>query len=45
MTLRFPRTEPLIPDGLRDRLIDNGRVSEERDGFDAERHHPNTASS
>lgn len=34
MTSRFPRIEPLIPDDLRDRLIDNGRVSEERDGFD-----------
>ena len=34
MTSRFPRTEPLIPDDLRDRLIDNGRVSEECDGFD-----------
>ncbi len=34
MTRRFPRTEPLIPDDLRDRLIDNGRTSEVQDGFD-----------
>lgn len=34
MTRRFPRTEALIPDELRDRLIENGRVSEEQDRFD-----------
>lgn len=34
MTRRFPRTEPLIPDDLRDRLIRNGRTAEVRDGFD-----------
>lgn len=34
MTRRFPRTEALIPDELRDRLIENGRTSEEQDGFD-----------
>ena len=34
MTRRFPRTETLIPDELRDRLIENGRTSEEQDGFD-----------
>lgn len=34
MTRRFPRTEALIPDDLRNRLIENGRIAEERDGFD-----------
>ena len=34
MTRRFPRTEPLIPDDLRDRLIENGRTAEVQDGFD-----------
>ena len=34
MTPRFPRTEALIPDELLARLIENGRTSEERDGFD-----------
>ena len=34
MTPRYPRTEPLIPDELLARLIENGRTSEERDGFD-----------
>ena len=34
MTRRFPRTEALIPDELRDRLIENGRTSEEQDRFD-----------
>lgn len=34
MTRRFPRTETLIPDDLRDRLIENGRTAEERDNFD-----------
>jgi hypothetical protein len=34
MTRRFPRTEPLIPDELLAKLIENGRTSEERDGFD-----------
>ncbi|TKT82467.1 DUF2958 domain-containing protein [Aquamicrobium sp. LC103] len=34
MTRRFPRTETLIPDELRDRLIDNGRTAEVQDGFD-----------
>jgi hypothetical protein len=34
MTRRFPRTETLIPDDLRDRLIDNGRTAEIQDGFD-----------
>jgi hypothetical protein len=34
MTPRFPRTEPQIPDHWRDRLIDNGCVSEERGDFD-----------
>lgn len=34
MTRCFPRTEPLIPDDLRDRLIDNGRTAEVQDGFD-----------
>lgn len=34
MTWPFPRTEPLITDDLRDRLIDNGRTSEVQDGFD-----------
>lgn len=34
MTRRFPRTEALIPDELRDRLIENGRTSEEQDDFD-----------
>lgn len=34
MNPRVPRTEPLIPDEVRDRLIENGRVSEECDGFD-----------
>jgi hypothetical protein len=33
MTSRFPRTEALIPDELLARLIENGRTSEERDGF------------
>ena len=34
MTPRFPRTEALIPDELLVRLIENGRTSEKRDGFD-----------
>lgn len=34
MTRRFPRTEPLIPGELLAKLIENGRTSEERDGFD-----------
>jgi hypothetical protein len=34
MTRRFPRPEPLIPDDLLARLIDNGRASEEQDRFD-----------
>jgi len=34
MTPRFPRTTPLIPDELLAKLIDNGRASEEQDGFD-----------
>ncbi|WP_319799037.1 DUF2958 domain-containing protein [Nitrobacter sp.] len=34
MTLRVLRTEALIPDELLARLIENGRTSEERDGFD-----------
>ncbi|MBX5086736.1 DUF2958 domain-containing protein [Rhizobium lentis] len=34
MTRRFPRTAPLIPDDLRDRLIENGHTAEVQDGFD-----------
>ena len=34
MMPRFPRTEALIPDELLAKLIENGRTSEERDGFD-----------
>jgi len=34
MTRRFPRTEALVPDELLARLIENGRTSEEQDGFD-----------
>jgi hypothetical protein len=34
MTRRFPRTEPTIPNELRDRLIENGRTSKIQDGFD-----------
>jgi hypothetical protein len=34
MTPRFPRTEPLIPDDFWPSLVENGRTSEERDGFD-----------
>jgi hypothetical protein len=34
MTRRFPRTEPLIPDDLLARLIENGRLAEERHRFD-----------
>lgn len=34
MTPRFPRTEALIPDELLAKLIENGRISEEHDGFD-----------
>lgn len=34
MTGRLSRTEPLIPDDLLARLVDNGRTSEEQDGFD-----------
>lgn len=34
MTPRFPRTEALIPDELLAKLIENGRLTEERDGFD-----------
>ena len=34
MTRRFPRTEALIPDELLAKLTDNGRTSEEQDGFD-----------
>ncbi|KKX29422.1 DUF2958 domain-containing protein [Rhizobium sp. LC145] len=34
MTRRFPRTEALIPDELRARLIENGRASQEREDFD-----------
>jgi hypothetical protein len=34
MTRQLPRAEPLIPDDLRDRLIENGRTAEVQDGFD-----------
>lgn len=34
MIERFSRTEPLIPDDLRDRLIENGGTGEVQDGFD-----------
>lgn len=34
MTPRFPRTEPLIPDDVLTKLIENGHISEEQDGFD-----------
>lgn len=34
MIRRSPRTEPLIPDDLRDRLIENGRVADAQDDFD-----------
>lgn len=34
MTRPPPFTEPLIPDDLRDRLIENGRTAEIQDGFD-----------
>lgn len=34
MTPRLPRTEALIPDELLAKLIENGRTSEERGGFD-----------
>ncbi|MQB35430.1 DUF2958 domain-containing protein [Agrobacterium tumefaciens] len=34
MIQRIRRTEPLIPDNLRDRLIENGRTDEVQDGFD-----------
>lgn len=34
MTCRSPYIEPLIPDDLRDRLIENGRAAEVQDGFD-----------
>jgi hypothetical protein len=34
MTRHFPRTEPLIPDDLLAKLIENGRTAEERDKFD-----------
>lgn len=34
MTRRFPRTEQLIPDELRVRLIENGRIAEVQEGFD-----------
>ncbi|PSJ56125.1 DUF2958 domain-containing protein [Kumtagia ephedrae] len=34
MTRRFPRTEALIPHDLRNRLIENGRIAEDRDSFD-----------
>ena len=34
MTGRFSRTEPLIPDDLLARLVDNGRTAPEQDGFD-----------
>jgi hypothetical protein len=34
MTCRFPRTELLIPDELRARLIENGRIAEVQNGFD-----------
>ncbi|EMS96373.1 hypothetical protein H009_17963 [Agrobacterium tumefaciens str. Cherry 2E-2-2] len=34
MIRRFPRTEPLVPDDLRDRLIENGRTGEVQGGFD-----------
>lgn len=34
MTRRFPRTEPLIPDDLLVKLIENGRTAEERNDFD-----------
>jgi hypothetical protein len=34
MTPRVPRTEALIPDELLAKLIENGRTSEEHDGFD-----------
>jgi hypothetical protein len=34
MTGWFPRTEQLIPDDLRDRLIENGRAAAVQDDFD-----------
>lgn len=34
MTCSFPRTEPLIPDELLARLIENRRMAEVQDGFD-----------
>lgn len=34
MTRRFPRTEPLIPDDMLAKLIENGRTGEEHHGFD-----------
>lgn len=34
MTRRFPHTETPLPDDLRDRLINNGRIAEGRDSFD-----------
>ncbi len=34
MIRRFPHTELLIPDDLRDRLIENGRTGEVQDSFD-----------
>jgi len=34
MIRRFPCTGPLIPDDLRDRLIDNGRMADVQDDFD-----------
>ena len=34
MTPRFARTEALIPDDVLAKLVENGRTSEERDGFD-----------
>ncbi|SDG97122.1 DUF2958 domain-containing protein [Pelagibacterium luteolum] len=34
MSRRFSRTEPLIPDDLLAKLIENGRLAEEREQFD-----------
>lgn len=34
MIPRFPGTEALIPDDVLAKLVENGRTSEERDGFD-----------
>jgi len=34
MSSRFPRTDPLIPDDLRAKLIENGRTAEVQESFD-----------